>query len=210
MVITSFFLYNMIFAKKTDFTKHSKYALTISVATKIGDTSQQYSINYKDDGINARINSNKLNYPVYISNGKLSYIDNNTIYEHNIKNSYRELDDIISSLKDADKIEEKANITRYTKLLTTQEIDKILNSLYIKSSSQDKAVLQFSIKNNTIESCNLTLNKVENFDLITIIIKFEELEEDYKVDISSLTGNNHGFVTFYEHKITEENVLEIK
>ncbi len=210
LVIISIVVYKIASSKKANLTNHNRYALSISVATKREGKNEKYSLSYKDDGVNAKITSNQLNYPVFFKNGHLTYIADYTKFDYPVAISYRDIDKIISKIDGADKIEERAEITRYSKVLTTQEIDKILEALYIKAHAKDKAIIQFSTKNGYLESCNLTLENTDNFDLISIILKFEELEEDYRVDVTSLSGNNHGIMTFYESKVADKNVLEIE
>lgn len=210
IIVFSFLIFNKSSSKKREFKNHSKYALTLTVTTTKENKSEKYTINYKYDGTNAKVTSNHLDYPVFITNQTLTFIDEETKYTYPVKTSYKEFDDIILDIKEADKIEERSGITRYSKVLTEEELNRILASLYIKTKVKKRAMSQFSIKDSKLESFNLTLDDTEDFDLLSIMTKFEELEESYIVDLTSLSLNDHGIIRFYESKSSEVNVLEIK
>lgn len=150
---------------------------------KEGNDVERYIINTFYDHNNLRFSVNEKE--AYIVNKDLYYVDKNTIYKTEIGTSYIGVYDILSNFRKIEKVEEKGNRTAYNIDLSKEEVKKLCEALFIETNIDGGAEASLMSEDKKIVSFRMKFNNMQ------IDIKFNELENDFKVDTSFIYNNSN-------------------
>lgn len=181
LILVSIVLLFMI-KRRVYFESYSKYNSSITLV-KEGNEVKRYIIDTFYDNNNLRFSVNEKE--AYIVNKDLYYMDGNTIYKTDIGPSYVNVYNILSSLKKIEKIEEKENRIIYNTDLSKSEVKELCEALLIETNIDEGAKASLMSEDKKIISFRMKINDIQ------IDIKFNELENDFRVDTSFIYNNNN-------------------
>ena len=192
---------------KLNLEPYQKYNMLVSIDTFHDGANKKYTINFTDDGANARLYSNIENFDGFLLENKLCYAYQDTIYSIDLKRNYRNLNEILGNLKKGDLVDKKADgIARYSSLLKLGVVNKLLDALGIEKDTKNSVILKFVVSARHVSSANFTVSDLEGYGKTEIMITFKELNEDFKVNTDVLTNNPH---RLYKQVTLSENPLSI-
>lgn len=201
-----------LFQKKdTKLEKHSKYQLLLTIGTVTNDgIKKSYSLTYHNDGNNGKVVSKEFASTIYVVDNKLKYLKDNVVYSYELDTSYEKLNETLLKIKQDKNSKSKNETASITTSLDKDIINEIFKELYIDETVDRSSDANYTIKNNKMESLNLVVNDTINYKKISIMLKYIELEDSYKVDLSELNEFNDGFIRHFEYETAKENILKIK
>lgn len=189
-----------------------KYELSATITTSKELETEKISLVFKNDNSTTRITSSKNHIKGFIINDKIRYKDNSIIYSYKLKDNYIDPLKSLPNLSKADEIDRRSDYISYTKVLNAKQINNILDSLFFKEKTNLDVLIKFSKRNDKISTLNFTLADIPGYKKIDVMLKFKELNEDFKVNTKEIENMNNleeGPLHFYEHKVTKENIFEI-
>lgn len=187
--------------------KYEKYSLAISIDSK--DSSfKPIMVSIKDDGNSAKINSSAVNLESYITGTRLYYLKGSSMYVFEGSKGYRDIYELLNSFKLKDMIQRQGDLEFYSLVLSSKEINSLLECLYFGKKTNREALLKATIKDDHLEEASISISGIDGYGEINIVFKIKELEKDFVVDTSKIYGSGPLGTTFKRVE-TDENVYEI-
>lgn len=206
-VILAFSLKN----KRYNLIERSKYQLLINIGTTSKENiKNSYSFTYYNDGDKGKVSSSNFPNSVFIIENKLKYLKENTIYSYEVDRSYKNLNETILNISKSKLIKDRKDVSSDSVELDKDIINKILQELYIDEKIDKNCRVDFTVKNNKIESLNIILNDTQKYKNISIMLKYVDLEDSFIIDTSELDEFKDGFIMHYTYEIATENILKIQ
>jgi len=122
-----------------------------------------------------------------------------------VNNSYEDIYSKLASLK-YDYVGEKGEYSRYQTNLESSDVNSLLEMLFFGMKTSRSTLLDVSIKDKKLAEANLSLGDIGDYEIVKVNIKYEVLEDDYKIDTSRIYGGATlaGGIT-YKQEETKEN-----
>ncbi len=199
-------------SKKEEGNKYKKYSANVTIVLKKSTKDDVYHVTIKDDGENAHIMSSMVDNPSYVIGKSLYYLDKDTYFIYTGENSYRDFYGFVEDIHTKDLLREEGDYDYFSCLVETEQVNDILKSLYFKSITSSSKVAEVVKKNGKVAAFNLSLDDVEGLKSVSISATFDELNDDFVVDTSSVFGSSEGGngIEHYDYERSDTNIFEIK
>lgn len=185
---------------------YDKYELSIMVDAVIDGTKEHEDVIYRYDGKYGKATLNRTQTEAFVIDKRVEYLKGDTVYSFRPKVFYDDLIEILVKCFDTkDKISEVDGIVNYTTSLNYEEINRILEALAIEKKSQKSALVKFSVKDGYVSSVNFSVSDIENYESVSVMLHYEELDREYSLDISKLTNPKRP----YKYEESEENIFSV-
>lgn len=187
-----------------------KYSAKLTISAKSSDDIETVYLTIKDDGSNASIISNKLLDTGYIIGKELYYMKDNVYYIFNSDKSYRDFFPSLNKIRNLDLVREEGEYFYYSKVLSQDETNELLESLYFGNEVSSSCVIEIIKANGFLVGFDLSLTNIEGYENVDIKASFTELEDNFVINTSLVLGNSDdAFGTKYKYEHTDENIYEI-
>lgn len=200
LLLIILFILKFVNLKHIDF--YEKYSSSMIISWT--DNENPITIHMKDDGSNAFISSTITDKQTYIFDNAIYYLDKNTFYKYNSKKNYQDIYKTLSSF-----IKPKNKEEFYETAISPNKINDLLDCLHFGKKTRQKENIKVKLKNNKLQSFEMIIHDIENYKDLKITINFTELEQDYNIDKTVLTGDIFNPASRREIEVSKENILEI-
>lgn len=200
IIILVLILIIILFGLKQLLGKHLKtydrYIASIIVETtkKGEETKTMTTLDLKDDGKVAIVNTSFKEYPLYITKKGVLFESGGRFRRIKSEYTYR---DIYAILNEID-FEKKDG--SYHPNIKTETINKLLDSLFIDYEMTRDTVGNITVKDQKIEEFSVYLRGFYGYEKLGIIVMFENMSDQYKIESPM----------FYENLIDDGDEAELR
>ncbi len=155
---------------------YERCAVSVIVeATKKGEEKVTTTIDIREDGKTAQVDTSFSMNPLYVTNGEIYYQKAGRFNRIKSEYSYRDLYSIVK------KIDVSKQDGNYHPHVSQEIINEMLKSLFIDYELNGDTVGNVLVNNGKIEEFSVYLRNFYAYETLAIIISFENLEEDFEV-----------------------------
>ncbi len=186
---------------------YKKYEVSILVNSFKESKSESTSIRFRYDGENGKIIHEDGQIEAFLIGDKLQYLKGETIYTYVPKQFYDDLDEIlVRNIKRADFLESTGDYKNYSTVFDLKVMNRVLTALCFDRKTGSNSVVKFSILDDHISTMNMSILDIEGYDRVDIMLHFEKLNYDFKINTSKIEGNKN---RPYKRENSKENIFSI-